>query len=312
MEDYKEKYENALPYIKDLIEHNVISKENASKYFPEVCESEDEKTRKEIIDYLNERQILETCTETKVNERWISWLEKQGEKKEIDYDEELKKCKDNPLYFYDKYVKIKLKEQKPAEIKLHGGSVDNPYDMSFEEAQEYAYHRGFDIPMSDGDVFVDERYIIQTIGNILRWADDNPKQKPMEWSEGDDIRLNHLIDFIQKYGLQYYASTDKVIDWLKSIKPQPKQEWSKKDEDVWRTLLFNFEDMNQKCLWGCEENCYVIDIVNFLKSLKPQSHWKPSEEQMEALKDAVKLYKSTHFDNHHYKIESLYNDLQKL
>ena len=56
-------------------------------------------------------------------------LEKQGEKspvlsnssntgkdeqKEIDYNEELKKCKDNPLYFFDKYVKIKLKEQKPA------------------------------------------------------------------------------------------------------------------------------------------------------------------------------------------------------
>ncbi len=35
------------------------------------------------------------------------------ELKKIDYNEELKKCKDNPLYFFDKYVKIKLKEHNP-------------------------------------------------------------------------------------------------------------------------------------------------------------------------------------------------------
>ena len=42
------------------------------------------------------------------------WLEKKYEQKKIDYNEELKKCKDNPLYFFDKYVKVKLKERKSA------------------------------------------------------------------------------------------------------------------------------------------------------------------------------------------------------
>ena len=27
---------------------------------------------------------------------------------------QLKKCKENPLYFYDKYVRVKQKEQKPS------------------------------------------------------------------------------------------------------------------------------------------------------------------------------------------------------
>ena len=44
------------------------------------------------------------------------------------------------------------------------------------------------------------------------------EQKPA-WSEEDDTRLNHLIGFIQKYGFEYYSSIDKVIDWLKSLKP---------------------------------------------------------------------------------------------
>jgi len=61
-----------------------------------------------------------------------------------------------------------------------------------------------------------------------------------------------------------------------------------------------------------------------IKSLRPPQYcencklkrsvenWKPSEEQMEALKDAVRLFKETHFEKFHYKIESLYNDLKKL
>ena len=44
----------------------------------------------------------------------------------------------------------------------------------------------------------------------------------------------------------------------------------------------------------------------------PQPHWKPSEEQMEALESAMKLYKDTHFEIHHKKIVSLYEQLKKL
>lgn len=37
------------------------------------------------------------------------------EQKPVDYEAELKKCKDNPLYFFDKYVSIKLKPMKWSE-----------------------------------------------------------------------------------------------------------------------------------------------------------------------------------------------------
>lgn len=54
------------------------------------------------------------------------------------------------------------------------------YNMTFEEAQEYISKRGFDIPWNDCDVFIDERYITQTVGNVLKWADNNPKWKPSD------------------------------------------------------------------------------------------------------------------------------------
>lgn len=68
---------------------------------------------------------------------------------------------------------------------------------------------------------------------------------------------------------------------------------------------------------------YVEKERLWLKSLRPQSHWKPSKEQMKALysalNDAISLYSNEvspsyeeisrmHFD----VLESLYNDLKKL
>ena len=49
--------------------------------------------------------------------------------------------------------------------------VNNGFNMTFEESQEYISKRGFDIPWNDCDVFVDERDITRTVANVLKWAD---------------------------------------------------------------------------------------------------------------------------------------------
>lgn len=79
---------------------------------PELKESEDERIKKTI------RQLLETARDAHSNTSLakpfidaLAWLEKQKEQKPVDYEAELKKCKDNPLYFYDKYVSIKQKSE---------------------------------------------------------------------------------------------------------------------------------------------------------------------------------------------------------
>ena len=47
-----------------------------------------------------------------------------------------------------------------------------------------------------------------------------------------------------------------------------------------------------------------------LKSTRPQPHWKPSEEQMEWLKDVIETVPMT--CRQQVPLESLYNDLKKL
>lgn len=48
----------------------------------------------------------------------------------------------------------------------------NKYYMSFEESQEYVSKRGLDVPWNDCDVFIDEREITRTVGNVLKWGDE--------------------------------------------------------------------------------------------------------------------------------------------
>ena len=73
-------------------------------------ESEDERIRKELIEFIKwsvDRHFMrEDFHQAKRPAVWIAYLEKQKEQKPVDYEAELKKCKDNPLYFYDKYVSI--------------------------------------------------------------------------------------------------------------------------------------------------------------------------------------------------------------
>lgn len=57
----------------------------------------------------------------------------------------------------------------------------NKYYMSFEEAQEYVSKRGLDVPWNDCDVFIDEREITRTVGNVLKWADKTMIDKACKW-----------------------------------------------------------------------------------------------------------------------------------
>ena len=50
------------------------------------------------------------------------------------------------------------------------------------------------------------------------------------------------------------------------------------------------------------------NIREWLKSLRPQNQWKPSKEQMEALKNCCNGWE----DNSNGILDSLYNDLKAL
>ena len=98
------------------------------------------------------------------------------------------------------------------------------YHMSFEDAQDYINKCGFDIPWNDGDVYVDEREITRTIGNVLKWRinavwHEMKEEVPQIYGDyGDSIYpqipclvLGHLSTGYG-YGVRYWNVTEQCWD----------------------------------------------------------------------------------------------------
>ena len=120
-------------------------------------------------------------------------------------------------------------------------------------------------------------------------------QKPAEWSEEDKMMIKccqAAVTFYQdhpqpnvngvllpaKFNIGgYLASPDKVKSWLKSLPERfnlrPKREWSDEDEKMLKSIVYDFAAGHKSS----------IGQDKWLKSLRPKSQWKPSEEQMDIL-----------------------------
>ena len=165
------------------------------------------------------------------------------------------------------------------ELKKIENEIEIPFGAKYSELQEATYYipKGFHAEI-EGDKVVIKK-----------------GEKPIAWSE-DDEKLIHCLEYTVKH---FYEDEDTIkwcCDWLKSLKDkvQPKQEWS--EEEI------------ENCAREAEDNnCIILaKHIRQLKSLRPQNTWKPSDEQMERLKETINSLP------HQEVLYSLYQDLKKL
>lgn len=115
--NYKEKYENALEGIQEILSSGQDSikmsrlKLRLQGIFPELAESEDEKIRKGII-----RCVKGSMPDNDFRKKYLDWLEKQGEKECV-----LKSSKDKDVHKFMKYIE---KQAKAYEFNLPNRSYD--------------------------------------------------------------------------------------------------------------------------------------------------------------------------------------------
>ena len=91
-------------------------------------------------------------------------------------------------------LRIKSENVRTVNIK-EDVETSEDYNMTFEDAQAYCSKRGIDIPWNDGDIYIDERELTRTVGNVLKWADEHPKVELPKWKHMPLSDQSYVDDF---------------------------------------------------------------------------------------------------------------------
>ena len=350
--DYEKKYNEALEQAKKLSVDGYLDAIAVEEIFPELRESEDERIRKWLIDYFSSIKATVWIHRDISCEQILAYLEKQKEQEHIcdsaQYEEGFKTGLEIGLR--------KQKEQKVDIDKLRRDIYQSGYNDGYQHGKEDAQKeqkpaewRPFDKEvLTKIKELIDSHFSEHVQRGVYKdWLDEHISQ-PAEWSEEDADMLNCCISSIEEAKENRYAyketdgdtSYDREIDWLKSLRPQPKKglhpgsirkvdnpmkwmeedekereqkpvTWSEEDEKIIssiRHILFEHAFENG----GVDVNGdYCKDVYSqandFLLSLRPS--WKPSEEQMDSLRDTIVQTKGYSYSMY---LPELYEQLKKL
>lgn len=176
--NYEEKYKNALDRARKELQECVhkdcddMTRRTAitiiKNLFPELKESEDDRIKREILDYINE---LANLKNEKIHTEWLDWLEKQGEKDPCigcSNDKGCVTCENGNL----KEIKV--------EPKFKEGDYIVPYNITPLEIWKV-------INIDD-----DGYYNIQPITNIINTEDDEIYRVPAFALEKDYYNLDNF------------------------------------------------------------------------------------------------------------------------
>ena len=137
----------------------------------------------------------------------------------------------------------------------------------------------------------------------------------LERKDSEDERIRkELIEFLDELwhlgkntNFDRWGKADcaKWIAYLERQKEQKPAEWSEEDKQTIRDAINRIGQLDHYWNRPTDEK-----LIERLKSLRPQSHWKPSEEQMEELLTAIEYLD---VDGHEDTtiLDSLYKDLRK-
>jgi len=269
--------------IKTIMSANVWTDEEREALgilIPELAESEDERIRKALIDGV--RQIR--CKNGITQEQMIAYLEKQKENPKS-ADSIPSDCTTDAKCD-DRWHKVADFLPDSGRDVLAKDALGNYLLASFDGDQWF-------VSVYDGE----DKPIVYTPA-IKEWC-DIPSEKQKEQKPRDYRKLYEEV-VNSEWFKENYAG--------KSLGEEQKPAWTEADEVYLEDALWCVDKAEKSCKDGDDKGaCW--SAKRWLKSLRPS--WKPSEEQMDALKSKLPIIKGTG-NNVDSILESLYEQLNKL
>jgi len=280
--DYEKAYKEALERAKQFMsEHPTRAEEDLMvALLPELRESEDERIRKELLEEIEFIIPHEDETDTEGLilpsyririDKYKSYLEKQ---KELT----AQIVAGFPGHHFYDGEKLHLLSTPAMEEKQY------PKVVEFDHLKEQKSHC----------VAIDTCEAIDKAGEFDEWM--QKEQKPAD-SEEKFESIDNAFRRGREVGFH---------EGVESVK-QP-AEWSKEDKKIYNRLVKHYEYLTTYCITTADRHIEIREELNFLKSLRPQPHWKPSEEEVNAFENLLK----GEFPNKIFPGATLANLLNKL
>lgn len=158
---------------------------------------------------------------------------------------------------------------------------------------------------------------VSTIGQE-QWLKSLPErfnlQPKQEWSEEDEEILKLLILNIGRYMYFGGMSSERILSFLKSLRPQPKAEWSEEEKEILDSILSHYVLIDKPIdANGIPKEKYIslIKSIRFDTYKNCNSHWKPNEEQMNALNEIANILAASPFFHQNDYLFNILNGLRE-
>lgn len=207
-------------------------------------------------------------------------------------------CKESAKYLEEKGIDM---------IKAHRWleSFKPQLKQEWSEEDEKRVNRISDFIWKNRKGDTDEIYQQEQDANWLKSLSSKVQSKPAKWSEEDERIYQSIIDDT----VQENQLDDKQINWLKSLRDivQSKQ-WSEDDEKIIRMIDTALFRASMSAGLGTIR-CPYDDARDWLESIKQRYAWKPSNEQIIALRWVLN---NIPYNRHKEEISGLLEQIKRL
>ena len=111
------------------------------------------------------------------------------------------------------------------------------------------------------------------------------KPAEQELSEDDKIR-KEIVGFLDMFlgtHITPTATPKQLKEWIAWLEKQKHVEWNEEDEHRIEDIIYYLDTAKKHYA----STVGLDACIDWLKSLRPQNHWKPSDEQMEELEEVI-------------------------
>jgi len=260
IEEKAQRYDEAIEIAKEINNEQRAQPFNVmTRVFPELKMSEDERIRKELIDYFSASHATDTFRGIPFD-KVVAWLEKQGE----------------PI---DKIVKRAMTEKQRVLLTETNGDANIDWDTRSLQDVKLLLEYGLDY------IKKLEKQSEHWLNSLKDRVQPQPKQ---EWKQENTGDLTDFENAMMHIGGSFFGENAGLDpNDTNAIKEQanfllelvPSKEWSEEDENRFNNLIFLVEcsKENEPTKKG------FINFIHRLKSTNYQKQWKPTEEQLDII-----------------------------